>query len=73
MKYKITQILHNNTTEVDNFNNAVFTDEFDKVAEEIVKLFAIPVVGESVCQHPFEKVKKINDKVYHCSVCDKFI
>ena len=42
IKYKITQILHENTTEVDDFNNAVFTDEFDKVAEEIVKLFAIP-------------------------------
>ena len=43
---RIIEILHKHTYEVDNLNDAVFTGNFESVAQEIVKLFAIPFVSK---------------------------
>ncbi len=37
MYEKILEILDKYKSEVDNFNNAVFEDEFENIAEEICK------------------------------------
>ena len=46
-KEYIIELLHAYKSEVDNFNDAIFTDKFDALAQDIVKLFAIPVVVHS--------------------------
>jgi transposase-like protein len=43
-KEQILELLNAYKSEVDNFNDAVFTDKFEALAQDIVKLFAIPVV-----------------------------
>lgn len=43
-KEQILELLNAYKSEVDNFNDAVFTDKFDVLAQDIVKLFAIPDV-----------------------------
>jgi hypothetical protein len=43
----IMELLHAYKSEVDNFNDAIFTDKFEALAQDIVKLFAIPVVVHS--------------------------
>jgi hypothetical protein len=43
-KDEILELLNAYKSEVDNFNDAVFTDKFEVLAQDIVKLFAIPVV-----------------------------
>jgi len=48
MKEKIIKILWENQREVDSVQNrGITSDAFDKVADEIVKLFAIPDVSGS--------------------------
>lgn len=44
-KEQILELLNAYKSEVDNFNDAVFTDKFEVLSQDIVKLFAIPVVG----------------------------
>ena len=44
-KEQILELLNAYKSEVDNFNDAVFTDKFDVLAQDIVKLFAIPDVS----------------------------
>lgn len=46
-KEQILELLNAYKSEVDNFNDAIFTDKFDVLATDIVKLFAIPVVVRS--------------------------
>jgi len=41
-KDEILELLNAYKSEVDNFNDAVFTDKFEVLAQDIVKLFAIP-------------------------------
>ena len=38
MKNKVISILESYSGEIDNWNKGVFTDDFDAVAEEIIKL-----------------------------------
>jgi len=44
-KEQILELLNAYKSEVDNFNDAVFTDKFDVLAQDIVKLFVIPDVS----------------------------
>lgn len=46
-KEYIMELLHAYKSEIDNFNDAIFTDKFEALAQDIVKLFAIPVVVHS--------------------------
>tara|TARA_R110000772_G_scaffold153261_1_gene264269 strand:+ start:28888 stop:29127 length:240 start_codon:yes stop_codon:yes gene_type:complete len=43
-KEQILELLNAYKSEVDNFNDAIFTDKFEVLSQDIVKLFAIPVV-----------------------------
>jgi hypothetical protein len=43
-KENILELLNAYKSEVDNFNDAIFTDKFEVLSQDIVKLFAIPVV-----------------------------
>lgn len=43
-KEQILELLNAYKSEVDNFNDAIFTDKFEVLAQDIVKLFAIPDV-----------------------------
>ena len=43
-KEQILELLNAYKSEVDNFNDAIFTDKFEVLAQDIVKLFSIPVV-----------------------------
>lgn len=58
-KEEILELLNAYKSEVDNFNDAIFTDKFEVLADDIVKLFAIHVVvqakPEKVCEHIFKK------------------
>lgn len=47
-KEQILELLNAYKIEVDNFNDAVFTDKFEVLAQDIVKLFAIPNVRLSL-------------------------
>ena len=50
MKNRILEILHKHKLPMNEyFDNAVPSNEFEEVAEEIVKLFATPDVMKSVC------------------------
>lgn len=44
-KEQILELLNAYKSEVDNFNDAIFTDKFEVLAQDIVKLFAIPNVS----------------------------
>ena len=48
-KEQILELLNAYKSEVDNFNDAIFTDKFEALAQDIVKLFAISDVSSSVC------------------------
>lgn len=45
-KEQILELLNAYKSEVDNFNDAIFTDKFEVLSTDIVKLFAIPVVSQ---------------------------
>jgi len=47
-KEQILEILNAYKSEADNFNDAIFTDKFEVLAQDIVKLFAIPDVRLSL-------------------------
>lgn len=61
MKSKIEEILYKYSERVGLYEGGVITcvdeNEFDEIAEEVVKLFAIPDVINSVCQHCGELVE----------------
>jgi len=61
-KEQILELLNAYKSYVDNFSDAVFPDKFDVLAEDIVKLFPIPVVvgkSEQLCEHePFNSAKE---------------
>lgn len=69
-KEKILELLNAYKSEVDNFNDAIFTDKFDVLAQDIVKLFAIPVVSNSVICCPQcgnERLESTGGGWYICS------
>ena len=47
-KEQILELLNAYKSELDNFNDAIFTDKFEVLSQDIVKLFAIPVVVGSL-------------------------
>jgi len=55
MKSKIEEILYKHSERVGLYEGGVITcvdeNEFDEIAEELVKLFIIPAVRNLVCQH----------------------
>lgn len=70
-KEQILELLNAYKSEVDNFNDAIFTDNFDVLAQDIVKLFAIPVVSNSVICCPKcgnERLENTGGDWYIC--CD---
>ena len=58
-KDEILELLNAYKSEVDNFNDAVFTDKFEVLAQDIVKLFAIPVVSNSRLTEIEQENKKL--------------
>ena len=46
-KEEILELLNAYKSEVDNFNDAIFTDKFESLYQDIVKLFDIPIVSNS--------------------------
>jgi len=59
-KEEILELLNSYKSEVDNFNYAVFTDKFEVLAQDIVKLFAIPVV-----KHRFSTPEKMAEWLHN--------
>ena len=69
MKSKIEEILYKHSERVGLYEGGVITcvdeNEFDEIAQEIVKLFAIPRVIKSVCNDYLPSFDEIN-KCLHC-------
>lgn len=76
-KEQILELLNAYKSEVDNFNDAIFTDKFEVLAQDIVKLFAIPVIIDTLvcdCEIPKPKSPFIGDYEYdYCRDCDGHI
>jgi hypothetical protein len=67
-KEQILELLNAYKSEVDNFNDAIFTDKFEVLSQDIVKLFAIPVVVSTSCDLTETELKnriRLADIVYH--------
>jgi hypothetical protein len=71
-KEQIIELLDRYGNETDLFKAFITKDEFSNLADDLVKLFAIPdVVGRSeqfVCGHPPKQTYLLNG-TYHCEKC----
>jgi DNA-directed RNA polymerase subunit RPC12/RpoP len=70
-KEKVIELLHKYGNESEMFKAFVTEDEFENLAEDLVKLFAIPVVIDTAC--PYCGSKRIGkDHVgYWCRKCKR--
>ena len=72
-KEKVIKLLHKYGNESEMFKAFVTEDEFENLAEDIVKLFAIPVVivqsEQSNCVHSYEHILTVKTLKYKCKYC----
>lgn len=71
MKEVIKQILKDNSWEMEKDRYVIGLSNIDDIADEIVKLFIIPPVISSVCEHPYASLRGEEHGNPKCLKCDK--